>query len=135
VAQGTTNERAVKAAIEEQGLDIEILNVKDLAEGMLALETDRVDAWASDHVLLHGNIAKARNPEEFAVAGEFLSFDPYALMIRRDDSAFKLVGNKVLAELFRSGEILDMYAQWFDPLGIELTDTLKTAFQIQALPE
>ena len=56
-------------------------------------------------------------------------------MVRRDDSAFELVGKKALAAVFRSGEINDIYAKWFDPLGVEQTDLLKAAFQLNALPE
>lgn len=135
LAQGTTNERAVKAAIEEAGLDVKILPVRDHAEGMLSLETDRVDAYSTDHILLHGLISKSKTPDEFVVTGDFLSYDPYALMVRRDDSAFELVGKKALAELMRSGEILDIYGKWFDPLGVPVDDTLRTAFMIGALPE
>ena len=52
LAQGTTNERVVKAAIEAKGLDVKILPVRDHADGMLSLETDRVDAYSTDHILL-----------------------------------------------------------------------------------
>lgn len=135
LAQGTTNERAVKAAAEEKGLDIDILPVRDHAEGMLSLETDRVDAYATDHILLHGLISKSKTPDDFHVVGDFLSFDPYALMVRRDDSAFELIGKKALAEVFRSGEIDAIYAKWFDPLGVPADPLLKAAFQLGALPE
>lgn len=135
LAQGTTNERAIKAAVEKMGIDTKILPVRDHAEGMLALETDRVDAYSTDHILLFGLISKSKKPEDFAVVGDFLSFDPYAIMVRRDDSAFELIGKKTLAGLFRSGEILDIYATWFSDLGVEATDLLKASFEINALPE
>lgn len=135
LAQGTTNERAIKAEVAERGLEVEILPVRDHAEGMLALETDRVDAYSTDHILLHGLIEKSRTPEEFAVVGEFLSFDPYAIMVPRNDSAFELVGKTALAEVFRSGEIDEIYAKWFDDMGVEKTDLLNAAFELQALPE
>ncbi|WP_223425381.1 amino acid ABC transporter substrate-binding protein [Tateyamaria pelophila] len=135
VAQGTTNERALLAAVEAAGLDVKILPVRDIAEGMLSLETDRVDAYTSDHILLHGAVTKSKSPEDFVVVGDFLSFDPYALMVRRDDSAFELVGKKALAEVFRSGEINAIYAQWFDPLGVPADPLLLAAFQLGALPE
>jgi len=135
LAQGTTNERAVKAAITKLGLNVKILPVRDHAEGMLSLETDRVDAYSTDHILLFGLIAKSKSPEKFAVVGDFLSFDPYAIMVRRDDSAFELIGKKAMAEVFRSGEIDAIYEKWFAPLGVAQTDLLKAAFQINALPE
>lgn len=135
IAQGTTNERSIKAAVEAGGMDVKILPVRDLAEGMLALETDRVDAYSSDHILLYGLISKSKTPDDFTVVGDFLSFDPYAIMVRRDDSAFELVGKKALAALMRSGEILDIYGKWFDPLGVPADDTLKAAFMLGGLPE
>jgi len=134
LAQGTTNERVVKAAIEAKGLDVKILPVRDHAEGMLSLETDRVDAYSTDHILLYGLIAKSRTPDEFAVVGDFLSYDPYALMVPRNESDFELVGKRAMAGVFRSGEINTIYEKWFGPLGVEQTDLLKAAFQIQALP-
>lgn len=134
LAQGTTNERAVLAAVEAAGLDVKVLPVRDHAEGMLSLETDRVDAYATDHILLFGLISKSKTPDEFAVVGDFLSFDPYALMVRRDDSAFELIGKKALAEVFRSGEINAIYAKWFDPLGVPADPLLQAAFKLGALP-
>lgn len=140
LAQGTTNERAIKAAIEEQDLDIDVLNVKDHAEGFLALETDRIDAYSTDHVLLHGLTTRARNPQDYAVVGDFLSYDPYALMVRRNDADFQLLGTTVLADLFRSGEIAEIYAKWFEPfptdpnVSIPPTDLLESAWEMQALP-
>ncbi|MDW3222102.1 MAG: amino acid ABC transporter substrate-binding protein [Paracoccaceae bacterium] len=135
LAQGTTNERAVLAAVDKLGLDVKVLPVRDHAEGMLSLETDRVDVYATDHILLHGLISKSKSPDDFVVVGDFLSFDPYALMVRRDDSAFELVGKKAIAEVFRSGEINAIYSKWFDPLGVPADPLLQAAFLLGALPE
>lgn len=135
LAQGTTNERAVKAAIKDLGLDVKVLPVRDHAEGMLSLETDRVDAYSTDHILLFGLIAKSKTPDKFEVVGDFLSFDPYAIMVRRDDSTFELVGKKALAAVFRSGEIDGIYSKWFDSLGVPQGDLLKAAFTLGGLPE
>ncbi|WP_424968848.1 amino acid ABC transporter substrate-binding protein [Dinoroseobacter sp. S375] len=136
LAQGTTNELAVKAAIETLGLeDVKVLPVRDHAEGMLSLETDRVDVYATDHILLYGLMSKSKTPEDFAVVGDFLSYDPYGLMVRRNDSAFELVGKAALAEVFRTGEIMEIYSKWFDPLGVPATPLLQASFALNALPE
>ncbi|MEI4234914.1 amino acid ABC transporter substrate-binding protein [Roseovarius sp. D22-M7] len=135
LAQGTTNERAIQAEMEARGLDIDILPVRDHAEGMLALETDRVDAYSTDHILLHGLIAKSRTPDEFKVVGDFLSYDPYALMVPRNESDFELVGKRAMAEVFRSGEIDEIYERWFGPMGVEQSDLLRAAFRLNALPQ
>jgi glutamate/aspartate transport system substrate-binding protein len=136
LAQGTTNERAIKAAIEERAIaDVDILNVKDHGEGFLALETDRVDAYSTDDILLYGLIDKARNPDDYHVVGEYLSYDPYALMVPQNDSRYRLVVNRTLAELFRTGEIEEIYTEWFEPMGVPLSEQLAAAFEIHALPK
>lgn len=135
LAQGTTNERAIMAEMEARGLNIDILPVRDHAEGMLALETDRIDAYSTDHILLHGLIDKSRTPEDFAVVGDFLSYDPYALMVPRNESDFELVGKRALAEVFRSGEIDEIYERWFGPLGVDQSELLQAAFRLNALPQ
>ena len=110
------------------------LPAKDHGEGFQALESGRVDAYATDHILLHALAAHSESPESYEVVGRFLSYDPYGIMFRRDDSAFRLIMNTVLADLFRDGEIRDIYAKWLDPLGVPPADLLMVAFQIQAWP-
>ena len=142
LAQGTTNEKAVTQVNSDRGLGIKVVNVKDHAEGFLALETGRVDAYSTDHILLFGLISKAKKPADYAVVGKFLSYDPYAIMIRRDDSAMRLIANSELSDLFRSGEINKIYDKWFmnklpeggNALGVPQTDLLSAAFTMQALP-
>ncbi|MGK8233783.1 hypothetical protein ACLGGT_06325 [Roseovarius sp. MS2] len=56
-------------------------------------------------------------------------------MVRRDDSAFELVGKTALANVFRSGEINEIYSKWFDPMGVPADPLLQAAFQLGALPE
>lgn len=136
LAQGTTNERAVKQAIEERNIEnVDILSVKDHGEGFLALQTDRVDAYSTDDILLFGLIEKAQNPEDYEVVGEFLSYDPYAIMVPQNDSEFRLVVNRELAELFRSGEINNIYNKWFEPMGVPMSESLKDSVRLHALPE
>jgi glutamate/aspartate transport system substrate-binding protein len=138
LAQGTTNEKAVKRVMKEKGIDIKIVNVKDHPQGWLALTSGRVDAYATDDVLLYGLISKSKNPDQFQVTGRFLSYDPYGLMVPRNDSDYRRLGTVLLADLMRSGEMLEIYNKWFNPgptnINMPISDTLKTAFVIQALP-
>lgn len=136
LAQGTTNERAVKEAIDERNIeDVDILSVKDHGEGFLALRTDRVDAYSTDDILLFGLIEKSKNPDDYKVVGEFLSYDPYAIMVPQNDSEFRLVVNKALANLFRSGQINEIYNDWFEPMGVPMSDALKDSIRLHTLPE
>ncbi len=138
---GTTNEKAIKRIAKQKGLKIKYHMVKDHPQGWLALETDRVDAYATDHSLLAGLITSSKDPSKYQIVGRFLSYDPYSIMVRRDDSAMRLLGNSVLADLMRSGEILTIYDKWFTKkipgkpsVELPLSSTLKVAFEVQALP-
>jgi glutamate/aspartate transport system substrate-binding protein len=135
VNQGTTNEKIIKDLDAKLNLGINFLDTKDQPQSFLALETGRTDAHVTDEVVEYGLIAKSRNPEQYEVVGRLLSYDPYAILIRRDDSAFRLVGNRVLAELFRSGEIKAIYDKWLLPVNMPMSDMLKTVFASQAIPE
>ena len=135
VSQGTTNERAIKTISDQKQLGIKVLNVKDHGEGFLAVETGRVQANVSDDIQLLALARNAKKPKDYAVVGRLLSYEPFGLMFRRNDADFKLIVNKTLSQLFRSGEIDKIYDTWFDPLGAPMDEKLKTAFAIQALPE
>lgn len=139
LSAGTTNEKAIKSHIAENKLDIKVTEVKDHSQGWLALETGRVDAYGSDDVLLYGLVSKSKSPDDYVVVGRYLSFDPYSIMVPRNDSTFQRLGTAVVAGLMRSGEMEKMYNKWFSPgptnIKMPISDTLKTAFQIQALPE
>ncbi len=138
LSQGTTNEKAVKRVMKEKGIKIKIVNVKDHPQGWLALTSGRVDAYATDDVLLYGLISKSKNPDQFQVTGRFLSYDPYGLMVPRNDSTYRRLGTVLLADLMRSGEMLEIYNKWFNPgptnINMPISDRLRVAFENQALP-
>jgi glutamate/aspartate transport system substrate-binding protein len=137
LVQGTIEERRVNEIIEKEHLgNIRILNVKDNPEGVLALQSDRVDAFVSDDVQLFTLLSK--KPElksKFELVGRLLSFDPIALVIRRNDADFSYAADVALVKLFKSGEILDIYKKWFGPIGMPANDLLLTAFKLESLPD
>jgi glutamate/aspartate transport system substrate-binding protein len=135
---GTTNEKAIKRVAKEKGINLKTLMVKDHPQGWLSVETGRADAYASDDVLLYGLVSKSKNPADFQVTGRFLSFDPYGIMVPQNDSLYRRLGTVTLADLMRSGEAHKIYDKWFNPgptgINMPMSDTLRTAFEIQALP-
>lgn len=135
---GTTNEKAIRKLMEEKSLDIKIVPTKDHPQAWLAVETGRVDAYATDAALLYGLISKSKNPDGFQVTGRYLTYDPYGIMVPRNDSEFRLLGNTVIADMMRSGELQALYKVWFEPgptnINMPISDTLLTAFRIQAFP-
>ena len=135
VLPGTTNEQALKAYIEQKHMNTRVINVREHAEALLAMETDRADAYGSDDVLLYGSRARAKNPDQYVVVGEFLTFDPYAIMIPRNDSGFATVADKAIAKTFRDGSFMQAYKKWFDPIGMPLNPLLEAAIKLQALPD
>lgn len=135
---GTTNEKAIKRVAAAEGIKLRYVMVKDHPQGWLAVETGRADAYASDDVLLYGLISKSKNPGQFQVTGRFLSYDPYGIMVPRNDSTYRRLGIVTLADLMRSGEAQKIYDKWFNPgptkINMPMSSTLKTAFEIEALP-
>ena len=142
VTQGTTNERVIKALSDKENLNIKFLNAKDHPESFLSVESGRAAAFAMDDVLLYGLVAKAKKPKDFDVVGDYLSYDPYGIMYRKNDSDFGVVVNRAISRLMSSGDLAKLYEKWFQSklpdgssMGIPMSPLLKAAFQIQALPE
>ena len=142
VTQGTTNERTIKALSDKENLGIKFLNAKDHAESFLTVESGRAAAFSMDDVLLYGLTAKAKKPKDFEVVGDYLSYDPYGIMFRKNDADFAIVANRALSGLMRSGEINKIYDKWFvgklpsgETIGMPMSPLLKVGFQLQALPE
>lgn len=135
--QGTTNERAMKAYNDEKKLGINFVPSKDHAESFLAVETGRAVAFPMDDILLYGLKAGAKNPNDYDVIGEFLSDDPYAIMLRKDDPAFKKLVDDTVSGIYKSGEINTIYSKWFESkippkginLGFPMSDALKAAIK------
>lgn len=133
--QGTTNERAMKAYNDEKNLGINFIPSKDHAESFLAVQTDRAAAFPMDDILLYSLKAGAKNPDEFVVIGEFLSDDPYGIMLRKDDPAFKKIVDDAVTGIYKSGEINAIYKKWFEStippkninLGFPMSEGLKAA--------
>ncbi|MES2886446.1 MAG: amino acid ABC transporter substrate-binding protein [Pseudomonadota bacterium] len=121
---GTTNFRVLRNISTEKKLDIDLVAVKDHAEGALMVQAGRTAAFGMDDILLYGLKANAVQPSELAVVGDPIQTEPYAIMLRRDDPTFKKLVDDTLTELIRSGEFEKLYAKWFmspiPPRGISL---------------
>ena len=130
---GTTSERYIREYNDDKKMDINVISAKDHGEAFLMLENGRADAFMMDDVLLAGEKAKAKNPDEWVIVGEPQSFEIYGCMMRKDDPEFKAVVDEALANVFKSGEINSIYDKWFmNPippknvnLKFEMSDNLK----------
>ncbi len=110
---GTTSERYIRQYNDEKKMGTDIISAKDHGEGFLMLENGRADAFMMDDVLLAGEKAKAKNPDEWVIVGTPQSFEIYGCMMRKDDPEFKTVVNDALNKTFSSGEINSIYDKWF----------------------
>jgi len=134
VIPGTTTEGALRSLLQKASLTADIVPITDHRGGLAALESGSIDAYASDRVILIGLAATSSDPSKFAIAEQYLSYEPYGFMLRRGDAAFRLAVNRVLSSLYRSGDVLQVYGRWFGKLG-RPGAVLLAMYAIYALPE
>ncbi|HSW03130.1 amino acid ABC transporter substrate-binding protein [Aquabacterium sp.] len=142
---GTTNYQVMRKLNADRNLGFDLLAAKDHAESALLVQSSRADAFGMDDILLYGLRASAQNPAEFAVVGEAIQVEPYAIMLRKDDPAFKKLVDDTLVALIKSGEFETLYKKWFQspippkninlgaPMSQELRDNLKALSDKPAL--
>ena len=114
---GTTNEGVLAEQSRLRALSVSLVSVQDRNEGVIALETGKVDGFASDKLLLIG--AQLAHPEGLMLLPDDLSVEKYAIGLPRGDWAFRLAINKGLARVFRSGQILEVFNKWFGRFGMQ----------------
>jgi glutamate/aspartate transport system substrate-binding protein len=133
---GTTSVQHLRKHERATGVDFKEVFGKDHADSFLLLETGRADAFVMDGQILAGNIANAKTPGDFRIVGEVLSVEPIAIMIRKDDAAFKKLGNDAIAAMAKSGDLAKIYDKWFmQPIppkntrvGLAASDSTKAAW-------
>ncbi|MDP4025975.1 amino acid ABC transporter substrate-binding protein [Methylobacterium sp. NEAU 140] len=122
---GTTNIKQINEANTERKLGLTILPAKDHAEAFLMVETGRAAAFVMDDVLLASLVASSKDPGAYEISKEALSKpEPYGIMLRKDDPAFKKVADAATAKLYTSPAGPALYDKWFTqaipPRGINL---------------
>ncbi len=131
---GTTNIKQLNELNVQNSLGLNIVPAKDHAEAFLMVETDRAVAFVMDDILLSSLVASSKNPADYAIAVEGLSLpEPYAIMMRREDPAFKKVVDATLTKIYKSGEIIAIWDKWFvkpiPPKGINLNTPMSASFK------
>ncbi len=110
---GTTSVQTLRKHERATGVDFKEVFGKDHADSFLLLESGRADAFVMDGSILAANIAKAKNPADFKIVGEVLSVEPIAIMIRKDDPAFKKAVDDSIKAQIKSGDLAKLYDKWF----------------------
>jgi glutamate/aspartate transport system substrate-binding protein len=127
---GTTNIKQLTELNATRNLGINILAAKDHAEAFLMVDTGRAVAFVMDDILLAGLVANHANPGQFAISDEAISVEPYGIMLRKDDPAFKKVVDDAMTKIYTSGELTAIYDKWFmkpvPPKGITMNIPMGT---------
>lgn len=110
---GTTSVQLMRAHEKGRNIDFKEVYGKDHADAFLMLETDRAVAFVMDDNLLAGLIVSSKSPADYAIVGEVLNIEPIAIMLRKDDPAFKKLVDETVTGLMKSGELDKLYARWF----------------------
>ncbi len=136
VLGGTTTEAVMRRVIEANEFKVKLKLIESHEEGMELLNARKVDGYASDRAMLIGHVFQDENASnEYSLTRTAFSFEPYAMMIPRGDTEFRLVADKALASLFRTAKIRRLYHQWFGRYGEHLTPIVEAMYQFQAVGE
>ncbi len=136
--RGTTTVKLLTERDKVRALNLQLLEGRDHDDSFAMVAQGQAEAFPMDDVLLYGLRASAREPAAFAIVGDPLSAEPYAIMLRRDDPAFKAVVDREMARLIGDGEFVRLYDKWFRaplpaksmmnmnmPMSFLLRDTLR----------
>ena len=130
---GTTNIKQITEINAAQGLGMNIISANGHPEAFQMVETGRAVAFVMDDILLAGLAAQSRSPNDYEISADALSVEPYGIMLRRDDKAFKAVVDKAMSDVYKSGQINPIYSKWFErpvpPKGVNLQLPMGAAFK------
>ena len=130
---GTTNIKQITEIGAQKHLDLNLIAAKDHAEAFLMVETDRAAAFVMDDIILYSLVASSKSPGDYVISADALSVEPYGIMLRREDPAFKKVVDAEMVATYKSGAINAIYEKWFlkpiPPKGINLNVPMGASFK------
>jgi len=142
VTAGTTNEAALRTLSDKQKLGIKIVTSPDHAQSVAMLASGGADAFATDDVLLYGFIATDPKAKDMKVVGELLSYDPYGLVLRRDDPAFATLVERTFQRMASERRLAELYNKWFlrrlptgETLNLPISPQLEELFRVIGQPD
>jgi glutamate/aspartate transport system substrate-binding protein len=130
---GTTNIKQITKLNADENLGMNIISANGHPEAFQMVETGRAVAFIMDDILEYSLAANSRNPSEWEIGSVALSVEPYGIMLRKDDAAFKKVVNDEMTRVYKSGEINQIYDKWFlkpiPPKGLNLNVPMSDQFK------
>jgi ABC-type amino acid transport substrate-binding protein len=133
VIPNTTTQKALATALSDTSTQTTVIPVTEVGEGLRGLEDGRLDAYASDRLLLASLLNTAKNPEKLRLSPEYFSYEPYGLMMRRGDNAFQARVNRTLSKLYRSG-LVPIYERWFGFFSTA-SPLVRAVYQLHSWPD
>jgi ABC-type amino acid transport substrate-binding protein len=132
--QGSTNERALRERYPQANLVV----FPDQPSGFTALAQGKVDAYTNDGIQLWGLKYKAPHPDDWVVVGEWYTYEPYGMAMRKNESDFRLVVDATLMEAIEGGEYFKIYDKWFGPkseVPYPMSPEVKRFLMMQVVPK
>ena len=130
---GTTNIKQITEINAAQNLGMNIISANGHPEAFQMVETGRAVAFVMDDIILAGLAAQSRTPADYEISAVGLSVEPYGIMLRKDDKAFKAVADKAMTDVYKSGQINAIWEKWFQkpipPKGINMGLPMTAAFK------
>jgi glutamate/aspartate transport system substrate-binding protein len=142
VTAGTTNEQVIKRINQQFNVGMNVISARDHEEAYGLVAGGNAAAFATDDILLYGLIARHRSQRELIVVGDFLSYDPYGIMYRKDDPQLNEAVVRTFRQLAESRDILEIYHRWFirrtptgERLNLPMSPQLEESFRVLGLGE
>ncbi|MCP3474131.1 amino acid ABC transporter substrate-binding protein [Bradyrhizobium sp. CCGUVB1N3] len=136
VTKGTTNEQAMHAVDKKFSLGLNIVTSPDHEQSFQMLADGKADAFATDDILLYGLIVRHKAQDKFRVTGDYLSYDPYGIMFRKNEPQLSAVVDRTFRKLGSNHDLVPLYNKWFvarlptgERLNVPISLQLEEAFK------
>jgi polar amino acid transport system substrate-binding protein/glutamate/aspartate transport system substrate-binding protein len=133
VRAGTTTEEALNNTLKKLDMTAEVVPVEDHFDGVAQVRDGGLDAYFADMAILMFVLTQTEDPQSLRISTQQFTQEPYALALEKGDSDFRLVADRTLARLYRSGQVAELFRAHFAPAGP--SDLLRALFIIHGLPE
>ena len=135
VVKNTTTVERLRETIKKAETNTAIIELDSALDGLEQLRSGAIDAFSADQVVLIGLALSSEDTANLAISAGVFSFEPLALAVRRNDADFRLVADRVIAELYRSEKILPIYEKWMGRFSNNRPPVFDTLFQLNAIPQ
>lgn len=135
VIKGTTTHATLISFGEFNGFVMSLRIIESHEEGLELLSAGKVDGYATDRAMIIGQVLLSAESEKYTISSDVFSFEPYALMLQRGDTDFRLVVDRALASLYRNARIRRIYHDWFGRSGEPLSPIVAAVYEFQAVGE